>query len=87
MHTFIEKVLTALSFAVRRTHICVFSFQGSNLTFELNGKMASTCSGFTSRKCGSTRRFCAASFSSPEPWIDPRFWETLCGRTCAVGFS
>ena len=24
-------------------------------------------------------------FSSPEPWIDPRLWETLYWRTCAVG--
>ena len=27
-----------------------------------------------------------SSFSSPEPRIDPRLWETLCRRTCAVGF-
>ena len=27
-----------------------------------------------------------SSFSSPEPQIDPRLWETLCRRTCAVGF-
>ena len=27
------------------------------------------------------------SFSSPEPRIDPRLLETLCRRTCAVGFS
>ena len=25
-------------------------------------------------------------FSSPEPWIDIRLWETLSRRTCAVGF-
>ena len=26
------------------------------------------------------------AFSSPEPRINPRLWETLCRRTCAVGF-
>ena len=31
-----------------------FSEQGSNLTFELNSQMASTCSGFTSHKRVST---------------------------------
>lgn len=33
-----------------------FNLQGSNLTFEVNSRMASTWSGFTSQKCISTRQ-------------------------------
>ena len=28
----------------------------------------------------------STAFSSPEPRVDPRLWETLRRRTCAVGF-
>ena len=37
--------------------------QGSNLTFEVNSRMASTWSGFTSQKCISTRQVYSTTLS------------------------